>query len=177
MQAFGPQLTRALGLYAVIAAVVISTASAQAALVPLPLQATILQKIFSYDRTLEGRTPKVLIVAADPSDPQANELKATLTRLGTPAVVTTAAAMPAQAPGAAAVYVMPGQLTDLLSRTCTQHRLLSVSGITAWAEQGRVSIAIGLSAGKAEIVVNLKRSKLEGHDLSSRLLRLARVIP
>jgi hypothetical protein len=177
MQALAPQLIRVLGLYAIIAAAVVSVGSAQTPSVPLPLQGTILQKIFSYDRTLEHRIPKVLIVASDLSDPQAGELKATLTRLGSTAVITTAAAMPAQAAGAAAVYFMPGQLTDLLSRTCIQHRLLSVSGMPSWAEQGRVSIAIGLAGGKAEIVVNLKRSKEEAHDLSSRLLRLARVIP
>jgi hypothetical protein len=177
MQALVPQLIRMLGVYAIITAAVVSVGSAQTTSVPLPLQGTILQKIFSYDRTLEHRIPKVLIVASDLNDPQASELKATLVRLGSTAVITTAAAMPAQAAGAAAAYFMPGQLTDLLGRTCVQHHILSVSGVPTWAEQGRVSIAIGLAAGKAEIVVNLKRSKAEAHDLSSRLLRLARVIP
>jgi hypothetical protein len=177
MQALRTHLVHALALYVIVATVMISLASAQSTTVPLQLQATILQKIFSYNRTLEHRTPKVLIVAADANDPQVSELKATLKRLGSTVDVTSAVALPTQVDGASAVYIMPGQLTDAVSRTCAQHGILSVSGVPAWAEQGRVSVAIGLADGKPEIIVSLQRSKAERHDLSSRLLRLARVIP
>jgi len=177
MQALLPHLIRVLALYVIIAIGMISPGSAQPMAVPLQLQATILQKIFSYDRTLEHRAPKVLIVTADANDPQVGELKATLIRLGSTVDVTSAANLAAQVDGASAVYIMPGQLTDAVSRTCAQHSILSVSGVPAWAEQGRVSIAIGLAGGKPEIVVSLQRSKAERHDLSSRLLRLSRVIP
>ena len=177
MQARIAQLLRVIGVCALSCTLLSSPATGQAMAVPLQLQAAILQKIFSYDRNLEGRRPKVLIVAADPSDVQVAEFKATLTRLGSTVTATTQAGLPAQAQGVSVVYIMPGQLTDLLSRTCTQQGILSVSGVPAWAEQGRVSVAIGFAAGKAEIIVSLKRSKAERHDLSSRLLRLARVIP
>ena len=177
MQARVVQLLCLLGMCATLCVAHIEPAAAQEVAVPLQLQAAILQKILSYDRALEGRKPKVMIVAADPADLQVGEFKATLTKLGSTVEVTTAPALPAQVQGVSVVYIMPGQLTDLVSRTCVQYGILTVSGVPAWAEQGRVAVAIGFAGGKAEIVVSLKRSKAERHDLSSRLLRLARVIP
>jgi hypothetical protein len=78
--------------------------------------------------------------------------------------------------GASALYVFPGLWTSRVGVLCNQSRVLSLSGMDVDAESGKVAVALGIANGKPEIVVHLPKSRAEGHQLSSRLLKLARVI-
>jgi hypothetical protein len=40
----------------------------------------------------------------------------------------------------------------------------------------QATLSVGVEAERPQIVVNLKRAKAEGHKLSSRLLKLAKVV-
>lgn len=75
-----------------------------------------------------------------------------------------------------AVYFLPAVDRTEVKRLCSQHRVLSLSGVPRLAEVGGVSIAVGLKNGRPEILVNLNEAQAEGQELSSELLRLARVI-
>jgi hypothetical protein len=79
-------------------------------------------------------------------------------------------------PETSVVYLFPEADLEEAKQVCSGSGVLTISGSPSLVEQGHVSIAIGENGGKAEIVVNLPRLKQEGHELSSQLLKLARVI-
>src|SRR4029079_18613309 len=55
-------------------------------------------------------------------------------------------------------------------------KVLTIAGDAALAEQGKASVGLAMRGDKPEIVVNLDRVELEGHDFSARLLKFARVV-
>ena len=77
---------------------------------------------------------------------------------------------------ASVVYLAPGVDTAGVKTICEANRVLTISGMPKLAEKGEVSIGLGTRDNKPEIVVHLDRVKAEGHELSSELLRLSRVI-
>jgi hypothetical protein len=77
---------------------------------------------------------------------------------------------------ATAVYVLPGVASASVKRLCQQNRVLSISAVPELVESGDFSIGIGANDGRPQILVNLSQLEAEGHQLSSELLKLARVI-
>lgn len=69
------------------------------------------------------------------------------------------------------VYFMPG-LQDK-AFLCKKHKVLSVTGISQYVEQGLVSLGFGLQNNKPKILVNINSLENEGQSLSSDLLRIA----
>ena len=58
---------------------------------------------------------------------------------------------------------------------CKSHRVLSISGTPRNAEEGYISVAIGLYTDKPRIYINLTSLKAEDNDISAELLRFAQV--
>ena len=69
------------------------------------------------------------------------------------------------------VYFMPG-LQDK-AFLCKKYKVLSVTGISQYVEQGEVSLGFGLQNNKPKILVNINSLENEGQSLSSDLLRIA----
>ncbi len=71
------------------------------------------------------------------------------------------------------VYFMPG--IQMKSALCKTYKVLSVTGISQYVEQGQISLAFGLLNNKPKIFVNLSSLENEGQSLSSEILRIAKV--
>jgi predicted porin len=171
-------------LTAVVAATVTLSRVSYASGVDPALQGAILGKALSYDKTrkapsLEGKPPPKpnLLVVAAAGDANAAKVAAAFENADVSVrVVSQLSADAAAASWADAVYVFPKQLTSAIQALCITHRLLSMSGDVSDVEGGRASVAIGITEGKPQIVINRKRVTDEGHKLSARLLKLARIV-
>jgi len=137
--------------------------------VPANLQAALFKKIFAFDKTLQSKgNVEVVVLSGDGSgDAMVSAFK--------DAGVNAKAVKGDQVPGGAAVvYVMPGVSSP--KQVCAQKGILSISGVAANVESGKVSIGIGTEGGKPKIIIHLAQLKAEGQELSADLLKIAKVI-
>jgi hypothetical protein len=135
---------------------------AQKAQIPPQVQAALLKKIFSFDKALSMKTAIDITVIGG-----GNEILSALKNAGLNAVSGNTA-------DGDVVYV--GSESSATKASTTKAGILSVSGIPANAENGSVSIALGVEGGKPKIIINMVQLKAEGHELSADLLMLARII-
>ena len=75
------------------------------------------------------------------------------------------------------LYVAPLRAFDVarLIGVTRELGILSCTGVPDFVEQG-VSLGVGINGGKPEILVHLRGAREEGATLSSQLLKLARVV-
>jgi hypothetical protein len=52
---------------------------------------------------------------------------------------------------------------------------LTITGIPALVESGKVAVGIGAEAGKPKVFVNISLARLQKQEISPDLLRIARV--
>lgn len=168
--------------------------SAQTAAIPASLQAELLAKLETYDRsfaTRAGKTARVLIVVKQGSarsELSANEMRSALKRIdrigGLPheEVVVNYAGAPALAErvrGERAAIVFLGADLDDDEVSSIAAALVDVSVLTVGAVAGYVAkgIVLGfeLESGKPRIVINLEQARRQKVDFSSNVLRLMRV--
>jgi hypothetical protein len=142
---------------------------AQEMAVPVNLQAALFKKIFAFDKTIQSKgSTDVMILSTDGS---ADEIASAFSSVG----INTKVVKGSQVPGGAnIVYVMPGVSSP--KGQCAQKGVLSISGVGAYAEGGKVSIGLIVEGGKPKIVINIAQLKAEGQELSSDLLKIAKVI-
>jgi hypothetical protein len=145
-------------------------------------QGDMFKRIFSYDKDLRGAQKIVVIIVGETrSGAEVDKVAAVFREKGFfPAVITAndlgedlASTLNRQS---AVLYVMPGIAYDTVKEFAEKKGFLSISGVSTLAEAGHVAVGVGVAGGKPEIVVNLPRLTTEGHELSSELLNLARVI-
>lgn len=70
-------------------------------------------------------------------------------------------------------YFMPGIQDE--NGVCKSHKVLTMTGVSKYVEEGSLSIAFGLQNDKPKIYINLTSVKEEEQSLSSDLLRIAKV--
>ncbi|HSF17086.1 MAG TPA: hypothetical protein VLK65_16165 [Vicinamibacteria bacterium] len=146
------------------------------------LQGSVLKRIFSYDKDLRASEKIViLIVAPTRESEEARDVAAVFREMSLfPAVVgvndlnddLTATL----SPYSTVVYLIPGADVSAVKEFAAQKGFLSVSAETSLAEDGHVSVSVGVRGDQSEIVINLPRLQTERHELSAELLNLARVI-
>ncbi len=143
---------------------------------PVNIQAVLLKKILGYDRALEGKPVKVLVVEADDTG-EADRVAAAMREVGLSVSTAKAANAPSTLHEASVAYLLPGSVTPAIKELCVKLHVLTVSPRTSTAKEGDVSIGLGKKPdGRPEIVVHLRRSKDEGHALSSNLLSVVTVV-
>ena len=71
------------------------------------------------------------------------------------------------------IYFMPG-LADL-AIICKSQKILSVTGISQYVEEGKISLGFGIQNNKPKIFVNLTSLDEEGQSFSSDILRIAKI--
>ncbi len=71
------------------------------------------------------------------------------------------------------VYFMPG--SEGLSYICKNNKMLSVSGVAKYVQNGNISIAIATENDKPKIFVNLSSLKAEEQSMSTDILRISKV--
>ncbi|HEX5758823.1 MAG TPA: hypothetical protein VF121_06475 [Thermoanaerobaculia bacterium] len=155
-----------------------SAAGAEAMPVPPKLQMAIFKRVFQYDRTLAGKGPvQVLVVHNDMPARQLEELLATFRWAEIAAVPVHVAELAQRIRPGSVVYILPGVSPAAFMAHCAAHEALTISGLPALAQGGSVSIAIGAGGdGRPEILVHRGRLKVEKHDISAELLKLARIL-
>jgi hypothetical protein len=149
---------------------------AQDQTMPPALQVALFRKIFPYDNRLAPPF-KILIVYVNDFAAMASEIQKRFEKLEQAAETASVADFSRKSKGANVVYVLSSTPVAAVKAFCLERHVLSVSPFPSLAEQGEVSIAVGVKqGGQPEIVVHLARSKSEGQDLQMPLLSLARVI-
>ncbi|MBN1960323.1 MAG: DUF4154 domain-containing protein [Deltaproteobacteria bacterium] len=149
------------------------------ATLPTKLQAALFKKIFLYDKVLhgkEGDSLKVLVATTSDFNQDPDELVTAFKAVGISAQKMGVNEIANNIASAAAVYIHGHIAPDSIKALCANRSVLSISGYSELAESGSVSIALGIAKGRPEIIVNMKRLKIDGHEISSDLLALARVI-
>lgn len=75
--------------------------------------------------------------------------------------------------GSDLVYFMPGFQND--AYLCKKYKVLSVTGISQYVENGNISLGFGIQNNKPKIYVNLTSLEKEAQSLSSDILRIAKI--
>lgn len=143
--------------------------------VPPPLQAKILKRVLVFDRTLADREIAIQVLYPEPLGAEASALVRALAEAG----LAASAAPIDRTPQADTnvMYVLGDAVPPSIQRLAVERRSLTVGARVPMVERGEAAVAIGIKDNRPEIVVKLSRVKAEGHDLSSSLLNLARVVP
>ncbi len=170
-----PHLRSALAT--LLAASLVGNVSLAQATVPLKAQAVLVTKILLFDRTLpKGRPAQVVVVYGDERG-AADELIAALAS----SKAVQARAVPvgdvASVSAADAVYFFPKGLVGPTKDAAFKAKALTFGSEGAMAVSGGVGVALTTLDGKAKILVNLGVVKAHGHELSSDLLGLSKIVP
>lgn len=141
--------------------------------IPNNIQAALLIKVLKFSPQIADKSPiRILIVYNNASRLAKDELVAELEKTQSVKAVN-ADELEQQIKNCDVVYFMPG-LQDK-SKICKANKVLSISGVSKYVEDGDISVAFGLMNDKPKIYVNVSTLKSEEQNLSSDLLRIAKV--
>ncbi len=162
--------------------------------VPVPLQIELLVKVAAYDRNLPARAGDVvrLVILVKNDDAQSRHVAELAARaledkrvLNLPTEVSQYVYV--DGPGltktvrdgrVSILYLAPGfGARELLgiARALAGLSVLSSGALARFVETG-VALCFDLVGGKPKLLVNLRRAREEGVDLSSQVLKLAKVV-
>jgi hypothetical protein len=168
--------TRMMGAWTLLLCLTTITSADDMPLAP-DRQGEIFKRVISFDRTLADRDHiEVLVVYQGAPTGLVGDVLSSLQGAGFVASTASTDALPTLINEASVVYFVPGANTAALSTLCADNKVLTISGMPSLTEAGTVAVGIGVRDDRPEIVVHLGRLKAEGHELSSELLRLSRVI-
>ena len=142
--------------------------------VPPELQAVIFKKVFSYDPILRREHPLQILVVFNGHATNTDEVVEAFEALGISANPVKDSQFPSTLKEGSVVYVMPG--VPSLKGLCSESGLLSITGTVEMVEAGKASIGVEMRNYRPKIVVHLEQLKAERHNLSSQVLKLARLI-
>lgn len=182
-------LQKVIAALLMISMLVICTPSS--AQVQAKLQAAIFIKLLNYDSALAEKKQSTItfhIVLDSKTNKNLAELKAAFGVISKQkvanknvlvAITNITSLSAATTDSTAHVYYLPdgssrSTLEAVLS-LATEKKIAVLGGNADLAQSG-AAVGINVNAGKPEIIVNLKQCKLMGMNLSSQLLKLAKVI-
>jgi hypothetical protein len=143
--------------------------------VPPDMQASLFKKIFGYDKKLSTLSEyKIVVAYADASAAVKDEVVKAFQGVGISARALKADQLAGNLGDAAAVYIAAGAVSA--SSVCQKNQILSITGFPSLVESGTAAIGLGIAEGKPKILVHLGILKAEGHEVSAKLLQLAKVI-
>ncbi len=147
--------------------------SSQEMPVPLHVQAQLFKKIFGYSLSLsDPNNPKIVIVeptggTGTPIQDAFTKIKLEKTRL-----MSADEFISTNGKGYEVAYICAGNKTDKLRKIFTSGKILSISGVPAFYDNGTVSISLTLKNNKSQILINVDRAKAEGHRFSASFLKM-----
>jgi hypothetical protein len=150
------------------------TARAQDMPVPPELQAAIFKKVFSYDKTIQGGEPRMIVAFTDASAGIKDQVVKAFKDSGVTVTAVKADQLSGAVSGINVVYIAPG--VSGVKQLCQKNGILSITGLPSLVESGEVSVGLSVLDNKPKIIVHLRQLKAEGHELSANLLQLAKVI-
>lgn len=143
--------------------------------VPAALQATVFKQVFTVNKMLAEKKDMKVIVAY-----QSGATKAVAEQMAREFEKTGIAAQAMDVKDLAAttqidvLYLMPG--VAFIGDLTEQRRIVSITGVPSFVENGKASIGVVALDGKPKLMVNLWRLKSEGQKISASLLKLAKII-
>jgi TonB family protein len=160
---------------AALAVALLATVPAAAAVTPA-IQASTFDKVFGFDRALDRSSLQVLIVRHEPAATALAELRQAFLSAGIRAELVAPAAVGGRLGPGVVIYLTPETATPALLAQVAAAKVLSIAGQVALVESGRAGVGLEESGGRTQIVVNLDRVAVEGHDFSAQMLRVARLV-
>lgn len=140
--------------------------------IPSRIQAALLNKVLKFSHNHTDKKNKVLIIYNPKTRKVSNELNMELKNdMEVKMVMSTA--IPGDISSYNVVYFMPG-LQEKTS-ICKNKKILSVSCVQKYAENGKTSLAFGLVNNKPKIYINMSSLKEEEQSFSADILRIAKV--
>lgn len=144
--------------------------------VPTSVQGAIIGKVLPYVRGFQGTEVQLLVVYTVEGQGLVDEAIRSLDGPGISPRAVELGELKGAIATANAVYFLPGAASASVKELCQQSRVLSISAVPSLVESGDISIGIGAKNGRPQILVNLRQLEAEGHQVSSELLKLAKVI-
>jgi hypothetical protein len=144
---------------------------------PPALQATIFKKVLGYDKTLGSGAAKVLVLAGSGDAEAAAAVVKAFQDVGLGASQSDPSRLDRELAAIKVVYLFPSSATGAVRASCARSGALTLAGDTQLVEDGKVAIALGRhDDGRPAIVINRNELHAQGHEISSDLLRLARIV-
>jgi|WetSurMetagenome_2_1015567.scaffolds.fasta_scaffold185817_2 hypothetical protein len=172
----------------------VSEACSQEMAVPVDIQSRLMPKILFYDRTFASRHHTNLVIgilyqhgyrrsvevqslmAAALRDLKATDGGLSITPVPIDIEVEGWDGLLVRS-GAAVLYVAPLRAVDIrdLGSVCHGNGLLTFTGVGSYVSSG-LAVGFDVNNDRPVIIINLEAARTAGADLSSQLLRVARVI-
>ena len=141
--------------------------------VPENIQAALLPKVLKFSPVLSQKAKLHILIVYDNNSQISKDLFASELAVSMDVSAVRPEALEKNISNVDLVYFMPGTQSQVA--VCKKHKVLSVTGISQYVEQGQVSLAFGIQNNKPKIFVNLSSLEKEGQSLSSEILRIAKV--
>lgn len=150
-----------------------SIVNAEPVKVPLNIQSAMIAKLVKYNSKLSSKhRVKLLIVYNSKTSDQKNAMQSQLQEF-----MDIKSATDNDASGVGknfdVVYFMPG--SENMAYICKNNKMMSVSGVAKYVQNGEVSIAIATENDKPKIFFNLSSLKAEDQSMSTDILRISKV--
>jgi hypothetical protein len=147
--------------------------SGQTMPLPINIQAALMTKVLKFNSRLAERSLiRMLIVYNNTSSSSKDALLSQLDKS-----IEAKAILPEEIEEninvADVVYFMPG--LEETSKVCKTNNVLTITGIVLYVEEGDISIALGIMNDKPKVFINITSLKSEEQNISSDLLRIAKV--
>jgi hypothetical protein len=143
--------------------------------VPADMQASLFKKIFAYDKKLSTTTEiKVVVAFVDSSAGLKDEIVKAFQAAGILVKALKADQLAGNLGDISVIYLTSGGIP--IRSVCQKSQILSITGMSALVENGSAAIGLGSADGKPKIIIHLGELKAEGHEVSAKLLQLAKVI-
>jgi hypothetical protein len=143
--------------------------------VPADMQASLFKKIFAYDKKLSSVADvKVVVAFIDSSAGLKDEIVKAFQGAGISVKALKADQVVGNLVDISAIYITAG--ANLLRPVCQNSQILSITGMPSLVENGSVAIGLGVAEGKPKILIHLGELKAVGHEVSAKLLQLAKII-
>jgi hypothetical protein len=151
----------------------ITSSLAQEMPVPVKLHVVLLKKVFTLSKNHQGKQIKILIVFTDASTAVKDEALKNFNAIGLSATACKIGQVAQEIEGVDAVYIAPGAVAA--EKICVEKGILSITGIPSFTETGKITIAIGMEAGKPKVFFSASHAKAEKQEFISDLYKVAKV--
>lgn len=159
---------------AIVGAVVIGMGGIAHAAAPAKIQVAILNKIFSFDKSLKGKDISIIAAFDDGTKADVDAVVTEFSKLGFSVEAVPVAELGGKISSANVVYT--ASQASMVGELCAANGVLSTTGNGDFVEDGKISVGVTVAGGKPAILVNMNQSKAEGHTFAVTLLKLAKVI-
>lgn len=153
--------------------------------VPLDVQSSIILKTFSYNRTIASKNVNLGIIINSRSNRSINVKNELLENINLQKaqtknkvkVIIIDSIEELRNSIIDIAYITPDvSYLDEVAKEAKEKNILTWSYDSNNVKKGLYSISIANKNNRPRILINLKNSKLEGHDISSQLLKLCEII-